>query len=168
MPRCKHYSNIRPSLLMHRWCDHSVFSQVYSMDSTKAVSVYTTHWAKRKRLPELNQPGRHKGYCCAQGHQECTQLGLLRHHTVPYAPAGICIHRYQCISGCWRPCKDVFPDVESVVPAGNHIGNFQTCKATVRPQARFVVLSGFPQRRHCSVLAWLIRGPAKINSQMQE
>ncbi len=121
MPRYTHYSTAVPSLMMHRCCDHSGFSQVYSMNITQALSMYTT-CAKCKESPELNQPGRHKCYYCAQGHQEGTQLGLLCHYTIPYAPARICIQRYQCISGGWRPCKDVFPDVESVVPASSHRG----------------------------------------------
>ena len=54
---------------MHRCCDNSGFSQVYSMDITK--STVFVHNAKCKGLPELNQPGRHKGYYCAQGHQKC-------------------------------------------------------------------------------------------------
>ena len=87
----------------------------------QCCSIVLSLVCKGKDSPELNQPGRHQSGHCAYRQEQHAQLGLLPADAVTQAPARVCIQGYQCIFGSWVSCKEVLPDVESVVPARQEV-----------------------------------------------
>ena len=109
------HDDIVQDLLQLMCCSARLKSKVQLL--TAASRAMTQFRSKNSIIPEFNQPCWHQCNDSTHRKQQGTHFGLLPCKAVAQAPCWVDIHWHQTVLCCWMPCKEVLPNIESVVPA---------------------------------------------------